>query len=738
MSSQPAPQPRIVFEPFDFSPVSGELRRHGRAVRLQGQPLQILEALLANPGELVTRESLQQRIWSGAMSGDFEHGLNAAVNKLRQALGDSAEQPRFIETVPGKGYRFIAATIQPPRPVLEMKAPRQPYVPFRAPVWAALATLLVVAGAGYWMGTGRRTTPEPGRLTQFVIAPPPGFFLVGANPRQALAVSPDGSKVAFAAMDATGMFRIFIRAVGEIESREVPDSEGAGMLFWLRDGSLIYTSRGKVRRLSAGAQVSQILSEGVPLVSSGLLLPPDRLLMAQRMRSSLLPANGGPIEHLEVTYPWPQLLPGGEQILHASVDPKTGDWRIRASRFKDAAPPREIITAGSRAIYTESAGSGQGYLLFVRAGALLAQPFDAKALRTTGDARVIVPRVYSFTPAGSADFSVSRSGELLVYQNVVHRSQMIWVDREGRRLRAAGPDRISTKDARLSPDGTRFASALFDVERGVTDVWVTDVASGQSRRQIVGPGLVAAPVWSPDSKRMAFMRALESTPKLFIRSLEGGQENEQSLAGDGFQIPTSWTPDGQFILYSITGLTLVENEGQGDIWVADLARGGKLSPLIKTQFHEGSASASPDGRWVAFMSTESGRAEVYLQRLEIGDTLKVMGLRHLVSRQGAVCLRWRRDGKELFYLAGDGHVYAVPIGLGAAKPTIGTAQPLFTIGTDAIAAIHSLIGFDVAVDGQSFVVPSVSNSTEASTLVAVQNWEELLKPAAAPVSTSRR
>ena len=738
MSSQPAPQPRIVFEPFDFSPASGELRRHGRAVRLQGQPLQILEALLADPGELVTRESLQQRIWSRAVSGDFEHGLNAAVNKLRQALGDSADEPRFIETVPGKGYRFIAATIQPPRPVLEMKAaPPQPYVPFQAPVWAALATLLVVGAAGYWMGTGHRTTPEAGRLTQFLIAPPPGFFLEGATSRQSLAVSPDGSRVAFSAMDASGKFRIFVRPVADLESREVPDSAGAGSLFWLPDGSLIFAAGGKVRRLASGAQSSQILSDTTPGFTSGVLLPNDRLLMTSRLHSAILPANGGPLEHLKANYAWPQLLPDGQRVLQAAFDVKAWLWRIRASRFDDPGPPGEILMAGSRAIYTESAKAGQGYLLYARGGALLAQPFDARTLKTTADPKVIVPRIYSFMPVGSADFSISARGELLVYQSVVQRSQMIWVDRTGRRLRAAGPEGISAKDARLSPDGTRFASAEFDVERGVTDIWVTDTATGQSRRQIAGPGNVAAPVWSPDSKRLAFLRAFESVPKLFVRSLEGGQENERSLAGDGFQIPTSWTPDGRFILYGISGLTLVENEGQGDIWFADLDQGGRLSPLIKTQFHEGSASASPDGRWVAFMSLESGRPEVYLQRLEIGDTLKVTGLRHLVSRQGAVCLRWRRDGKELFYLAGDGHVYAVPIDLAAAKPTIGAAQPLFTIGADAIAAIHSLIGFDVAVDGQSFVVPSVS-SPEASTLVAVQNWEELLKPTAIPVSTSRR
>ncbi len=470
--------------------------------------------------------------------------------------------------------------------------------------------------------------------------------------------------------------------------------------------------------------------------TSGILLPQGRLLMTSRFRSAIIPANGGPIEHLKTDLGWPQLLPDGERILHAAFDVKAARWSIRASRFNDPAAPREIVMADSRAIYTESRRSGQGYLMYTRGGALLAQAFDARTLQTTGNAKVIVPRIYSFLPVGSAGFSVSNGGELLVYQHVVERSQMIWVDRGGRRLRAAGPDRVSTKDARLSPDGKRFASALFDVERGVTDIWLTDTATGLSRRQIVSPLLTNAPVWSPDGKRLAFMRTLESMPKLFVRTLEG-QEAEMSLASDGFQVPNDWTSDGRFILYTDSGLPLVENEGQADIWVADLARGGKMSPLIKTQFHEASASASPDGRWVAFTSTESGRAEVYLQRLEIGDTLKVTGPRHSVSRQGSVCLRWRRDGKELFYLAGDGRVYAVPVRLGAAEPMIGAPQPLFRIEAEAIATIHSLIGFDVAADGNSFVVPSVS-SVEASTLVAIQNWEELLKPTTTPVSTSRR
>jgi len=230
---------------------------------------------------------------------------------------------------------------------------------------------------------------------------------------------------------------------------------------------------------------------------------------------------------------------------------------------------------------------------------------------------------------------------------------------------------------------------------------------------------------------MAFMRTYESTPNLFLRSLEG-QEVEQKLASDGFQFPTDWTPDGRFILFTNTGQTQVENEGQSDIWAADLGQGGKLIPLIQTPFHEANASVSPDGHWVAFTSNESGRTEMYAQSLEVKGTLTVTGPRRLVSRQGALCLRWRRDGKELFYLAGDGRVFGV-----AMSPAIGTPEPLFSIGTEAIAAIHSGLGFDVAPDGLSFVVPSVT-SQEAPALVAVQNWEELLKPAGAAEPVSRR
>ena len=173
--------------------------------------------------------------------------------------------------------------------------------------------------------------------------------------------------------------------------------------------------------------------------------------------------------------------------------------------------------------------------------------------------------------------------------------------------------------------------------------------------------------------------------------------------------------------FTNTTYAQVQNEMQGDVWLIDLARDRKVVRLIATPFHEANPAFSPDGRWLAFTSTESGRTEVYIQAFEAGDSPRLVGERRLVSRQGAVSLRWRPDGKELFYLAWDGRVYGVPITLSPAVK-IGDAAPLFTIGTEARAAIHAVEAFDVSPDGQRFLVPIVT-SPDKTEIVVIQNWE---------------
>lgn len=725
--------PNLAFGPFEFDPSSAELRKYGYRIKLPAQPGQVLCALLDRPGDLVTREDLRARLWPGVSAGDFEHGLNSAVNKLRQTLGDSADQPRYVETLPGRGYRFIAPVDHPAtKVVLEMAAPpplriepkpgRRPqrWLPFVAGV-----ALTVVAGSGYWVA---RRSGEPVAalsLTKLAVRPPTGFAFEGAASRQSFALSPDGSRLAFTAMDSSGAFSAFLRDFNSLEARLVPGSEGAHALFWPHDGQSLYlTAKGKLWRMSLEGDAHVLLADSPPFMFSGAWLSPERILLDSFQASHLVSLSGGPLERLNQIYWWPQMLPDGEHVLYVVWDARTGRHRARVLRFGDAGTTSDLIETDSRVLYTASKVTpGTGYLMYVRAGNLLAHPFDPRSLRLTGEAMPVASRVYYFAPTGAADFSVSDRGAI-AYQSYVSRSQLVWVDRAGHQLATIGPANINVKSARLSPNGQHLATAIYDIERGENDLWIFDVKTNLGRRLTAELSLRDAATWSPDSRTLAFLdQADGSPPKVHLRGL-GANDAEETMPTADFQMPADWSPDGRFIAYVNTGFPRFQNEAQGDVWVFDLARGRRPIPLLNTRFHESNPAFSPDGKWLAFTSDESGRPEVYIQAFQTTESPAVVGERYLVSRDGALALRWRRDGKELFYLGFDGRVQAVSVKL-SPKPEFGTATPLFTISTEARAAIHSLVGFDVSADGQRFVIPAVT-SAEGPSIVVIQNWEALL------------
>jgi Tol biopolymer transport system component len=298
----------------------------------------------------------------------------------------------------------------------------------------------------------------------------------------------------------------------------------------------------------------------------------------------------------------------------------------------------------------------------------------------------------------------------------------VWVDRAGRQLATIGPADINVKSARLSPDGHRLATAIYDLERGQQDLWIFDVKTNSGRRLTAEPALRDAPVWSPDSRALAFLYVDDGNPpKVHVRGL-GEKDVDAAMPAADFQMPTDWSPDGRFVAFVNTGFPRAANETQSDVWVFDMARGRKPAPLLNTRFHEANPAFSPDGKWLAFTSNESGRAELYVQAFQSGDVPAVIGERHRVSSAGALAVRWRRDGRELFYLGFDGRVQAVSLRL-SPKPEFGPATALFTISTEARAAIHSVLGFDVSADGNRFVIV---RSPESPSIVVIQNWEGLL------------
>lgn len=723
-----------LFGPFSFDENSGELSKHGIRVRLQGQPLQILAALLRLRGQTVTREEFQQQLWSSNTFTDFEHGLNAAMNRLRQVLGDSADQPRYIETVPGRGYRFIAAVQDSEAgPVLIMPqargsepdvmdsppAPERLQQPAKRTLWMITAGVLVILALGYLATVGVPTGSVVPTL-RFSVAPPQGYAIEPGSSRQIFALSPDGSKLAFSAMNETGVFQAFIRNLDSLEVHAVPNSLGSYHVFWAPDGrSLFLTVQGSLRRYTLEGDSYQVVCDAPAIMLTGAVMG-SNLLISARTANFVVPISGGTPKQTKEFYPWPQVMPDGKHILYIAFDARAGHHRAHVVELGKPETDRELLETDSRVIYTPSLAKPEtGYLVYVRAGNLLANPFNPQLLRLEGEPLPIAARVYSFFPTGAADFSVSNRG-MLAYRKYVSRSQLAWLDRHGKVVKMVGPENVNIDAGHLSPDGKRIAASIYNVDRGVTEIWVIDSETGASRKSIAGPGLVASPVWAPDSHRLVYQGAYEGPPKLFTRGI-GESDLEERLPESFFQVPTDWSHDGRFIAFTSASSSQSQTEMRGDVWLIDMARGRKMIPLITTPFHEGAPAFSPDGKWLAFTSNESGRSEVYVQAFEAGERPHLVGERHVVSRKGAVALRWRRDGRELFYLGGDGQIYGVPL-TWHPGPTIGETVRLFGVSADARTALHTTEGFDVSEDGQNFLIPVVT-STDPSEIVVIQNWE---------------
>jgi Tol biopolymer transport system component len=314
---------------------------------------------------------------------------------------------------------------------------------------------------------------------------------------------------------------------------------------------------------------------------------------------------------------------------------------------------------------------------------------------------------------------------VLAYQSYVSRSQFIWVDRTGKRLSSASPANMNASYVRLSPDGRWLAAVPFDIERGVTEIWIYDAVTGAGRKAIFGPEIRHIPVWSPDSRRLVHVIDDHAWPRLGLSSIDGTPDQE-ALPDTGFMTPTDWSSDGRFILYTNSALPSLVHDFPSNVSAIDMARHRKVIPLLTTPFYESRAVFSADGKWLAFLSNESGEDEVYIQALDRGnDSLRVTGERFLISRQGAQCLRWRKDGRELYYLGADGRVYAVPLQYRSSGVHPGQPQPLFTIDAEALASFHSAVSFDVSADGTRFVIPSMTPG-ESSALVVLKDWESLV------------
>jgi dipeptidyl aminopeptidase/acylaminoacyl peptidase len=397
---------------------------------------------------------------------------------------------------------------------------------------------------------------------------------------------------------------------------------------------------------------------------------------------------------------WPQFLPDGKRFLYMNlVQPAPGTQIVTHELIigsLDGAPPKKVATdIDSRVVFVD------GHLLFVRDGTLMAQPFDPDKARFTGEARPLVAGLHYFRSTGNAAFSVSQNG-LLAWRSARRTSRLVWLDRAGMEVKSIGSGLLDP-DGRLSADGNRYAVGVVDSKDGTSDVWIYDLARESAERVTFAPLDEKAPVWAPDGRTIYYRSDGGGGPPDIFRLRLGEDRGTPFFRLPGVEEPQDVSADGKWLLFVEYMST------DSDIYVLPIATPADARRFVATPFNELSPRFSPDARWVAYQSDVSGRPEVYVRPFE-GS-----GMTTRVSRDGGRRPRWRRDGKELFFLAPGGRFMSIPMSAGVST---GAPRMLF----QAVDAVD----FEPAADGSRFLTQLEERSTDPPVHLLI-NWPARLR-----------
>jgi eukaryotic-like serine/threonine-protein kinase len=373
----------------------------------------------------------------------------------------------------------------------------------------------------------------------------------------------------------------------------------------------------------------------------------------------------------------------------------------------DSKERRRLLNADSYAAYTPP-----GYLLYVREGVLLAQPFDANHLQVTGEPSSVTGQVGYYPGDGNASFSVSENGVLAYKSSYTRSTQLIWFDRTGKNIGSI-PSTGEHRTLRLSPDGKRVAFGRND-PRKQADIWLLDLAGVTPKRFTFSNASDYAAAWSPDGGRIVFSSDREGAFNLYQKASSGATSETELFQSSTDKIVTDWSADGRFILYEN-----LNPQTKYDLWALPLFGDRKPMLFLQTPSNEHQAEFSPNGKWVAYTSDESGKSEVYVQ------SFPASGGKSLVSTDGGADPRWRRDGKELFYLSTDRKLMAVPVN-GETTFEPGLPKGLFQTRVPALT-VYDRNCYAVTKDGQRFLINTLVDEAVSSPITLVLNWTAGLK-----------
>lgn len=532
-----------------------------------------------------------------------------------------------------------------------------------------------------------------------------------------IALSPDGRLLAFAARDSSGRTLLWARPLNALAGQALNGTDDASLPFWSPDSRFIgFFAGGKLKKIEASGGPPQTLCDA-PTGRGGTWNDEGTIVFCPSSApnnplSRVSAAGGVPVKITkldssrgELSHRWPYFLPDGKHLLYVSRTTAGGVGDLDAifvASVDSTFAPRLLINGSSSVAY------GNGHLLFAREQTLMAQPFDAKRLETTGDAFPIAEHVYFEGFTSKTSFSVSTNGTL-VYQTGAGSAgvQLLWYDRSGKQVGAISQPSIYN-DLRLSPDGKRIAISQLDSKNKNWDIWLYEIGRSVWTRFTFDPAIERWPIWSPDGNTIVFHSARKGRGDLYQRAASGAGTDELLLESNLPKYANDWSRDGRFLGYSVD-----DPKTKLDIWILPLKGERKPFGFLQTEFAEVRPAFSPDGRWIAYQSNESGRDEVYIR------PFPGPGGKWQISTNGGTRARWRRDGKELFYLGSDDKIMAAEIKLGTTIVDVGSVQPLFQIrpfgggGRDI---------YDVTGDGQRFLVASPGGEESSSPITLVVNW----------------
>jgi Tol biopolymer transport system component len=552
--------------------------------------------------------------------------------------------------------------------------------------------------------------PEQGRIVRASIqsAENSSFSFGG------FAVSPDGKRLAYLASAPDGKTLLWIRSIDSFQAQPLAGTEGAGYPFWSPDSRFVgFFAGNKLKKIEASGGPPETLCDA-PFGRGGTWNREGVILFAPTFNTPLyrVEAGGGTATEVtrldtskgETSHRYPYFLPDGQHFLYLAGSPyvpkenPTNSIMVGSLDSKESKP---LFRTRSNAIYASD------HILFLRLNTLMAQSFDARRLELTGEALPIADHVREIDLSVFGLFSASSSGVLAYAEGIGNPSrQLIWVDRSGRKVGEV-PGADAYEDLQISPDGKRLS---FTLVSGTRDIWVEDIARSVRTRLTFSSASAQSdfsPIWSPDGLRIAYVSARRGKFGLYQRASDGSGNEEILLeATEQPRGVHDWSRDGKYVAFEEF------SQGVWAIWMLPLFGERKPYPFLPSLFNQYSLRFSPDGKWVAYCSTETGRSEVYVV------PFPGPGGKWQISTGGGVSPSWRRDGKEIFYLAPDNKLMVAEVKTTGLNFGVGTVSPLFE---NRIFRNLGSQPYDATADGQRFII-NFSGEQPSAAISLVVNW----------------